>query len=66
MNVPATRQDVDLKNRVLSGARPVRDAGQLKTIKSHRRLALPALAATDVAVLSDHVEPFGRLPGGAA
>ena len=43
--------DVDLTAGVLSVTRSVRDAGKLKTIKSRRRLALPALA---VAALKRH------------
>ena len=41
-----TWADVDLQAGVLSVVRSVRDAGKLKTVKSHRRLALPALAVS--------------------
>jgi integrase len=41
-----TWADLDLEEGVLSVVRSVRDVGKLKTIKSHRRLALLALAVT--------------------
>jgi integrase len=41
-----TWADVDLTAGILSVTRSVRAAGKLKTVKSHRRLELPAFAVT--------------------